>query len=87
MIRREQRSDRAVAIFLFHVCGAADKLLRRIIIDEERGVTADIGDGTVDDPVVAEFRHLRNFDALNDAVANNDLCVREGFAKGEGKSS
>jgi len=33
--------------------------------------------------VIAEFRHLRNFNTLDHAVANGDLRVREGFAEGE----
>jgi len=33
--------------------------------------------------VIAEFGHLRNFNALNDAVSNRDLRIREGLAEGE----
>ncbi len=34
MIRRELRADRPVAIFLFHIRGSANKLLRCIVVDE-----------------------------------------------------
>ena len=83
MIGRELRTDRPVAVFLFHVRGSADKLLRCIVVDEQRGGAADIGGRPIHDPVVAEFRHLRNFNAVNDAVSNRDLRIREGFAERE----
>ena len=81
MIRRELCADRPIAIFLFDIRGSANELLRCIVVDEKRGIASDIRGGPVHDPVIAEFRHPRNFNALNDAVANGDLRIRERFAK------
>src|SRR6267142_2499298 len=83
MIRSKLRADRPVAIFFFHIGGSADKLLRRVVVHEQRGVAADIGGCPIDDLVIAEFGHLRNLNTLDHAVANGDLRVREGFAEGE----
>ena len=81
MICRELGADRPIAIFLFDVRGSADELLGCIVVDEKRGIAADIGGGPVHDPVIGEFRHLRNFNAVDDTVANGDLRIRERFAK------
>src|SRR6266403_204859 len=83
MISRKLRADRPVAICFLQVGRAANKLLRRLVIHEERGGAADIRGGPIHNPVIAEFRHLRNFNAVNDAVSNCDLRVREGFGKRE----
>src|SRR5258706_618182 len=83
MISRKLRADRPVAIFFLQIRGAANKLLRRLVIHEERGGAADIRGGPIHNPVIAEFRHLRNFNAVNDADSNCDLRVREGFGKRE----
>ena len=83
MISRKLRADRPVAIFFLQIRRAANKLLRRLVIHEERGGAADIRGGPIHNPVIAEFRHLRNFNAVNDAVSNCDLRVREGFGKRE----
>jgi hypothetical protein len=81
MIGRKLRADRAVTVFLFDVGGAADKLLRRLVVCEQGGVAPDIGGRAVHDLVVAEFRHLRNFNTVYDTVPDGDLGVRKGFAK------
>jgi hypothetical protein len=49
MIGRELGADRAVAVFLFHIGGAANELLRRLVIHEQRGVAADVSYRPVDD--------------------------------------
>ncbi len=81
MICRKLGADRPVAIFLFDVGGSANELLRCIVVDEKRSIAPDIGGGPVHDPVIGKFGHLRNFDAINDPVANGDLRIRERFAK------
>ena len=83
MIGSKLGADCAVAVFFLHVGGAANKLLRRIVVDKERGVAAYVGDRPIDDPVVAEFGHLGDFDAGNDPVAKADLGVRIGLAECE----
>jgi hypothetical protein len=81
MIRRQLRADRPVAIFFFHIRGSANKLLRCIVVDEKRSIASNIRGGPVDDPVIGKFGHLRNFNAIDDAVANSDLRILERFAK------
>ena len=68
MIGRQLGADGAVAVFLLHVGGAADKLVAGLVIDEQRGVAADIADRAIDDRMVLEFGHLRNFGLGDDAV-------------------
>ena len=83
MIGRELGADCPIAVFLFHVGGAADKLLRCFVVHKQRGIAADIGCRPVHDLVIAEFRHPRNFNAIHHAVPNGDLRVWEGFAEGD----
>ena len=87
MIRSKLRPNRPLAIFLLYIRRSANELLRRIVVDEERRVAADIGNRAVDDPVVAEFRHPRNLDAPDHAIVKGDFRVREQFAEGKGKGS
>ena len=63
MIGRELGADGAVAVFLLQIGGAADELVAGVVIDEQRGVAADIGHRAIDDRVVLEFRHLGDLGA------------------------
>src|ERR1700677_1848315 len=81
MIHRELCADRPVAIFFFHIRRSANKLLQCIVVDEKRSIASNIRGGPIHDPVISKFGHLRNFNAVNDAVANSDLRILERFAK------
>src|ERR1700723_3739901 len=81
MIRRELCTDRPVAIFFFYIRRSANKLLRCIVVDEKRSIASNIRGGPIHDPVIGKFGHLRNFNAVDDAVANSDLRILERFAK------
>src|SRR5450631_1563123 len=85
MISRELRADRPVAIFFFYIRRSANELLRRIVVNEQRGGASDIGGCPIHNLVVAEFRHPRNFNTLHDAVPNCDLRIGESFAERETK--
>ena len=52
MIGRELGADRPVAIFFFHIRRSANKLLRRIVVNEKRGSASDIGGRPVHNPVI-----------------------------------
>jgi hypothetical protein len=81
MISSELRADRPVAIFFFQIGRPANKLLRRFVVNEQRGCASDIGGCPIHNLVIAEFRHLWNFNTLNDAVSNFDPRIRKGFAE------
>ncbi len=74
------RSHRAVAVFLLDVGRTANELAAGVVIDKQGRVAADIGHRAIDDRMILEFRHARNFGATDDAVLQRDPGV-EGFGK------
>ncbi len=86
MIRRKLGANGAITVLLLQVRGAPDKLVRCIVIDENRGGSADIAGRAVHRLVILEVRHRRNFNALDNTVLDGDLriainlaeCQREG---------
>ena len=77
VIRRELGADGAVAVFLLDVGGTPHELAGCLVIDEQGRVAADIADRAIDDRMILEFRHARNFGVGDDAILQGDLGVAE----------
>ena len=81
MVGSKLGADGAVAVLLLDVGGAADELVARLVIDEQRRIAAGIADRTIDDRVVLELGHLGNFGAGDGPVLHGDLGVAVGLGK------
>ena len=83
MVGGQLGADGAIAVFLFHIGGAAHELFGGVVIDEQGRVAADIADRAIDDRVILELRHCGDLDLADDAVLQGDLGVLEGFTEGQ----
>src|SRR6202023_1374130 len=63
------------------------ELLRGVVVYEQRGVATDVGGCPIHQPVVGEFGHLWNFNAVDDAISNGNLCFREALAESEAEGA
>ncbi len=75
MVGREHRSDRALAVLLLHVGGAADEVVARRVVFEHGGVAARIRGGQIHERVIAEGRYVGGLDADDLVVLHLDLGV------------
>ena len=83
MVGRELGADGAVAVLLLEVGGAADELVAGLVIDEQGRVAAGIAHRAIDDRVVLELGHLRNFGAGDRPILHGDLGVGVGLGKSQ----
>ena len=61
MVGGKLGADGAVAVFLLHVGGTANELVACFVIDEQRRIAAEIGHGAIDDGMILELGHARQF--------------------------
>ncbi|MEY9223920.1 hypothetical protein ABH974_004343 [Bradyrhizobium ottawaense] len=83
MIGGKLGADGAVAVFLFHIGGAAHELPARIVEHEQGRIAADIGHRAIDDGVIPEVRHLGDLGARHRAILHRDLGGGNGLREGQ----
>jgi hypothetical protein len=83
MVRGELGADSAVAVLLLDVGGTSDKLVTRLVVDEQGRVAAGIAHRAIYDRVILELGHLRHFGAGDHPVLDGDLGVAVGLGKSQ----